>query len=120
MRTAHRVSYELAHGDGSADGMLVCHHCDNGMCVRPDHLFLGTQKDNMRDMRDKGRARYTGAKNPVRGEAHPCAVLSDEEVRWMRWARDYSGAEYRDIGAKMGVSGTAAHKAIKGKRARWA
>lgn len=51
---AHRVSWELAYGSIPC-GIQVLHHCDNPACVRPDHLFLGTGKDNMKDRDTKGR-----------------------------------------------------------------
>lgn len=59
---AHRFSWELANGaiEGhqhhvEEEEISVCHHCDNPKCVRPDHLWLGSDQDNMADMRAKGR-----------------------------------------------------------------
>ena len=54
MSAAHRVAWRLSYGD-IPPGLFVLHHCDNKVCVRPDHLFLGTQKDNVHDAISKGR-----------------------------------------------------------------
>lgn len=51
---AHRHAWELTNGP-IPEGLYVCHHCDNKPCCRPDHLFAGTQKDNMQDWTNKGK-----------------------------------------------------------------
>lgn len=68
---AHRLSYEL-HVEPIPRGMLVIHSCDNPACVRPSHLRLGTQKDNMADARARGRLKNPGAR------------LTEEQVRQIR------------------------------------
>lgn len=68
---AHRVSWRLAFGP-VPQGMSVLHRCDNTRCVRPDHLFLGTQQENVRDRNTKGR--------DSRGSRHPNATLTEEQV----------------------------------------
>ena len=75
--SAHRWAYTLSFGP-IPDGMLVCHSCDNRLCVRPTHLFLGTHLDNQHDMIRKGRDRK------AHGESHCNATLTDEQVRAIR------------------------------------
>lgn len=54
---AHRVAWKLTYGE-IENGMLVCHKCDNRKCCNPNHLFLGTFKDNTQDMLNKGRSAW--------------------------------------------------------------
>jgi hypothetical protein len=59
---AHRAAYEAVHGDGSAADLVVRHRCDNPICVNPDHLEIGTAKDNAQDRIQRGRSN-NGARN---------------------------------------------------------
>lgn len=119
---AHRVSWRLAYGP-IPDGMFVCHHCDNRACVRPDHLFLGTHEDNMRDMREKGRGargdRHWKRKYPwmvKRGELSPAAKLSDAdaaEIVRLYFARE---ATAKEIASRFGVAASTVHRLASGRR----
>ena len=77
---AHRKFFERANGP-IPRGLHVCHKCDTPQCVNPDHLFLGTASDNMRDMHKKGRWNHLDLKTGVR---HPMAKLSEGDVRTIR------------------------------------
>lgn len=77
---AHRASWQIHFGE-IPDGMQVCHKCDNPCCVNPEHLFLGSAKDNMEDASHKGR--MYGWKRPS-GENHGRAKLSRDQVELIR------------------------------------
>jgi hypothetical protein len=74
---AHRYSWVI-HNGPIPNNMFVCHRCDNPSCVRPNHLFLGTAKDNTLDMISKHR--QCGA----RGETHPFHKLTNEDIPKIR------------------------------------
>jgi hypothetical protein len=71
---AHRYSWELHNKQHIPPKMLICHKCDNPRCVNPDHLFLGTVGDNMRDKIAKNRH------NIPKGELAPKAILKESDV----------------------------------------
>jgi len=91
---AHRLAYAAMVGP-IAQGMDICHHCDNRKCVNPDHLFEGSRKDNMQDAVRKGRQ--------ARGLKLPHAKLSeaDKEIILNR-AKD--GELYKVIAKDFGVT----------------
>ena len=93
--TAHRFSWIIHHGR-IPDGLYVCHRCDNRGCVNPDHLFLGTSKDNTRDMLTKGRQSST---------------LTEANVRMIR----STDRPVSEIAAELGVHTSTIYNARSGK-----
>lgn len=109
---ASRLSYEL-HFDVIPDGLYVCHECDNPQCVNPDHLWLGTHRDNTDDMIAKGRHRRCGRKD-VQGERNSKAKLTAEQVQAIRRA-GASGQRPSDLARQYGVVHSCIHGILTGR-----
>lgn len=87
--------------------MNVLHKCDRGNCVNIEHLYLGTQCDNVHDMEDRGRSLH-----PV-GEWNGLSKLTEAKVRAMRWVRQ-CGLSFQKIGKMFGVNKATARHACQG------
>jgi hypothetical protein len=112
---AHRFAY--AHLVGPIpEGLHICHHCDNPPCVRPSHLFPGTQTDNVQDAVAKGRVampgHWTGGA-PPQGVKHFNARLNDEKVRAI--VRLSQIMTYRELAAMFNVSHGTIYPILHGK-----
>lgn len=89
--SAHRTSYELKYGK-IPDGMLALHHCDVKCCVNPDHIFIGTQQENMTDKVTKNRQ--------AKGESHGMSKLTKEQATEAK----FSGAKTSELAKKFNCS----------------
>lgn len=93
---SQRLSYIL-HIGPIPKGMDVCHKCDNRKCVNPNHLFVGTRLDNIRDAVSKDRMCF--------GERHPKSKLSKREVVEIKQKYDLGSYSQRELGRIYGISG---------------
>lgn len=110
-RRAHRVAWILTNGP-IPDGLDVCHSCDNRLCVRPDHLWLGTRADNNADMQQKRRA--IGAHGNVWGENASWHKLTWEDVDEIRRLH-LAGASQRELARRYPVSRPRIRKILNGQ-----
>lgn len=111
---AHRVAWMIANGPIPV-GLFVCHRCDTPACVRLDHLFLGTPKENTNDARIKGRLR-TGpipAESIRRGEANVHSKLTESDVVRIR-ELSADGLSQSRIGILFGINQTTVSGIILG------
>lgn len=116
LRLAHRVAWELEHGS-IPEGMFVCHRCDNRKCVRPDHLFLGTHTDNMRDMSRKGRSHAPRPQPPGThaGEANGRAKLTANDARMIRTLYAAGDTTHVRLAAEYGVAFSTIARIVDGR-----
>jgi hypothetical protein len=104
---AHKISWMIHSGSSVPKGICVLHKCDNPKCVNPNHLYLGTQKDNAKDREERGRGNRRflyGEEHPQHGTNHRSNKLSENDVLEIR--RLWKTGEYtlRELGEKFGVS----------------
>jgi hypothetical protein len=116
----HRFSYEVFFGE-IGSGLMVCHKCDNRACVNPEHLFLGTAKDNMRDASKKGRLltgdamrRAQAGKMPY-GEKHHRAKYTEAQALQVLSLRN-AGLKAKQVAEKTGYSYSWIYHIYRGDR----
>lgn len=96
-KKAHRVMMEMITETPLVAGQCVLHTCDNTSCVRPDHLYIGSMRDNTNDRDSRGRYhRWYAA-------SHPRAKLTEDQVREIR-LQHATGCGLKAIGARFGIS----------------
>lgn len=109
---ATRLSYYINNKIDPLD-KSVLHYCDNPKCVNPNHLFLGTRKDNSKDMVMKGR----GKEQFSNGELHPNVKLTESIVKEIRKKHDEEKLSNRDLSEMYGICQPAISRIIN--RQRW-
>lgn len=107
-RHVHRLSWEICRGP-IPDGLYVLHKCDVKLCVNPDHLYLGTHLDNMRDEVERARS--------PRGERHYNAKLTSDQVKIIKNSRGVVTA--RSLAEAMNVTQHTVHSIWYGRHRKY-
>lgn len=108
----HRLVYRIFNGP-IKNGMCICHSCDNKQCINPKHLWMGSQADNLTDMYRKNRGR--NGKNYYRGEKHPLAKLSNDDVLYIRSNPPIKFGDLTRLAKRFGVTKQSIFYILKGK-----
>jgi hypothetical protein len=95
------------------DGMIVCHHCDKPPCCNPDHLFVGTYKDNTQDMVRKGRD------YKLRGSDQPASKLTETQVREIRKRYEAGDILQKTLASEYSISRAAVCLILNRKSWEW-
>jgi len=103
---AHRLAFELAFGP-IPDGLWVLHRCDNPSCCNPEHLWLGTNNDNIRDMLRKDRS--------LKGVRHPQVKLTQQDVTTIRELYAVGMVTQTALSEQFGVSRRNIYCILRGK-----
>lgn len=105
----HRFSYMLKNNNFNIPSKIkICHICDNPKCINPDHLFSGTQKDNIYDMENKNRSVH------LKGSKNGNSKVTEDQVIKIR--NEYSTKKFsqRELGEKYGLSSSMVGEIIRG------
>lgn len=122
LHRTHRISFEANNRIVLTSQELVLHKCDNPKCNNPDHLYIGTQLDNVRDMMTRGRSagqflkgHNIGIENILRGENCKASKLTDDIVLEARRLNDNNIMGYRRLARQYGVSDSTMRAVLKRK-----
>ena len=110
---AHRLVFSLKYG-AIPDGLFACHKCDNPLCVNPDHIFLGTHLDNLKDMREKGRSTIGKPRPYNRGHRNGNCPLTESQVRSIR-AMSHYGIKNCSISRIIGCGQSTVGRIVRGE-----